>query len=116
MSKYQISQKRYNSLLKELTKLAEDTSSEKVFALNKKLSTADNVPTIRELEEHNIGEFMTEEVLQLLMFYGEEKCVDKENDVWVPIYTPDPNIVPPDEFDKLRKYCARIIIRYVDII
>ena len=116
MEKYQITEKRYNSLLKELIRIADDTSSEKVYSLNKKLTTADNIPTIQELEDHNVGEFMTEEILQLLMFYGEEKCIDKENDVWVPVYVPDPLIVPPSEFDKLRKYCIRIISKYVDII
>ena len=116
MSKYRISQKRYNALVKEAAKIAEDTASSQVFALNKKLTTADDIPTIKELQQHNIGEFMTEEVLQLLIFYSEFKCINKEEDEWVPIYTPDPMRVPKKEFEKLQKYCGELINEYVEIV
>ena len=116
MSKYKITLKRYEALIREAAKIADDTESQHVFALNKKFSTADDIPTIEELQAHNIGEFMTEEVLQLLIFYSEFKCINKAKDEWAPIYVPDPKRVNPEDFENLQKYCGDLISKFVEFV
>ena len=114
MRKFKITEKEYEKLKDMAAVTAQISSDEYSFDRTRTYDYHNDFPSVKDLEDHRIGEEMDEFILLYLIYYGEEKCVDEDKDIWVPIYEPPEE--RRKEFAPVRSHIRRLIRQRVDIV